>query len=277
MKPISEKSIGLFVLVAIALVVLAIVMLGSFSLFSQKRTFVMYFTDSVNGLNVGAPVKFRGVVIGKVTEVALQVDMKNQTLHLPIIIEIDTSHFIITNKLTANKSRFMAYLIDKGLRARLKSESLITGLLYIELDFHPEMPQSYQGNSTPYFQIPTIPSTSQEMTNAFESAKDALQAVTELAQSKELKNALVSFNNTMNALTNRVDSKDLTKLIISASEAFNQADSTFTHVNAKVDPVMIDLEEVLDKARNALSSFTDLTDYLARHPESIIQGKRGSR
>jgi len=277
MKPISEKALGFFVLVSIALVVLAIAMLGSTSLFSQKRTFVTYFTDSVNGLNIGAPVKFRGVVIGKVSQVALQVDMKNQTLHLPIILEIDTSHFIITNKILTSKHSFMSYLIDKGLRARLKSESFITGVLYIELDFHPELPQVYQENSTHYLQIPTIPSTSQEMTSAFESAQNALKSVAELVQSKELKNALVSFNDTMIALTNRVDSKDLTRLIISASNAFNQADSTFTHVNKKVDPVMIDLEETLDKARNALGSFTDLTDYLAQHPESIIQGKRGSR
>jgi len=277
MKPISEKSIGLFVLISIALVVLAIVMLGSSSFFSQKRTFVMYFTDSVNGLNVGAPVKFRGVEIGKVTQVALEVDMKKQTIHLPILIEIDTSHFIITNKTLTGQQHFMSYLIDKGLRARLKSESLITGLLYIELDFHPDTPQVYNENLTKYLQIPSIPSTSEAMTNAFESAKGALKAVTELIESKELKNALVSFNTTMNALTNRVDSKDLTQLIVSATGAFNKADTTFTQVNMKVDPVMVDAQDVLDKARVALGSFTDLTDYLARHPESLIQGKRGSR
>ena len=277
MKQISEKSIGLFVLVALCLVVLTIVMLGSASLFSQKRTFVMYFTDSVNGLNAGAPVKFRGVEIGKVTQVALQVNMKEQTIHLPIIIEIDTSHFIITDKVMASKNKFIPYLIDKGLRAGLRSESLITGLLYIEMDFHPELPAVYQENSTSYLQIPTIPSTSQEMASAFDSARKALKAVTDLAESKELKNAFISFNKTMNALTNRVESKDVTKLIVSASGAFNQADSTFTRVNMKVDPVTVDLEEVLDNARDALRSFTVLTDYLSRHPESLIQGKRGSR
>lgn len=277
MRPVSEKSIGLFVLISIGLVILAIIMLGSSSLFSLKKSFVMYFTDSVNGLNEGAPVKFRGVVIGKVTQVALQVDMKKQTLHLPIIIEVDASHFIITNKIPTNKLRFMSYLIDQGLRARLKSESLITGLLYIELDFHPETPQVYEANSTPYLQIPTIPSTSQEMANAFESAKNALNAVTELAHSKELKNAFISFNTAMNSISNRVDSHDLTELIRSANSAFHQADSTLSLVNTKVDPVMVDLEEVLDKAVNALVSFSNLTDYLSRHPESIIQGKRGSR
>jgi len=277
MKPISEKSIGLFVLVSIALVVLTIVTLGSSSLFSQKRTFVMYFTDSVNGLNVGAAVKFRGVTIGQVKQVALQVNMKKQTIHLPIIIEIDTSHLIITGKFIASKNTFMKYLINHGLRATLKSESLITGLLYIEMDFHPEIPEVYNENPTEYMQIPTSPSSSQAMASAFESAKIALNAVAELVRSKELKNTLVSFNNTMNSLTNRVDSKDLTKLIIGASNAFNQAGSTMTHVNKQVDPVMIDVKEVLDKARIALGTFTDLTDYLSRHPESIIQGKRGSR
>lgn len=277
MKRISEKSIGLFVLVSIGLVILAIVMLGSSSLFSQKRTFVLYFTDSVNGLNIGAPVKFRGVVVGKVTQVALEVDTQKQTLHLPIIIEIDASHFIITGKFKVSKRKFISYLIDKGLRAGLKSESLITGLLYIEMDFHPDLPQIYQENSTQYLQIPTIPSSSQAMTSAFESAKNALNAVTVLVQSKELKNALVSFNNTMNSFTGRLDSKNLTRLIISANNAFNQTNYTLTHVNKKVDPVMLDLEDVLDKTRNALQSFTDLTDYLSRHPESLIQGKRGSR
>lgn len=277
MKPISEKSIGLFVLIAIALLILAIVMLGSSSFFSQKNTFVMYFTDSVNGLNEGAPVKFRGVIIGKVKQVALQVDMKKQTLYLPIIIEIDASHFIVTKKYTLAKNQFMSYLIDKGLRAGLKSESLITGLLYIEMDFHPEIPKIYQENSTQYLQIPTMPSSSQEMTGAFDSAKNALKAVTELAQSKELKDAIISFDKTMNVLAKRINSKDLSELIISAGDVFNKADYTLTHVNSNVVPVMTDLKEVLDKAGNALRAFTDLTDYLSRHPESIIQGKRSSQ
>lgn len=277
MKRASEKAIGLFVLISFALLILAIVMLGSASFFSQKRAFVMYFTDSVNGLNEGAPVKFRGVKIGQVKHVVLQVDVKKQTLNLPIIIEIDSAHLMLTNKIIPPDAKFMAYLISKGLRASLKSESLITGMLYIEMDFYPDTPEIYQTNDTAYLQIPTIPSSAEAMTNTFDSAKNAFNAVTTLVQSKELNNALIAFTATMNTVANRVDSKDLTNLVNSMNTAFIEANTSFKNINSKVDPLSTDLEDVLDKAKNALRSFTTLTDYLSRHPESLIQGKKGSQ
>jgi paraquat-inducible protein B len=279
MKRVSEKSIGLFVIISIALIAFTIIMLGSISLFSEKKTFVMYFTDSVNGLNKGAQVKFRGVKIGEVKQVSLQVDLNSKEISLPIIIEIDTNNFIVTGdaKAMSGNYKLIKYLISKGLRAKLKSDSLITGILYIELDFHPEATEVYHPNPTHYLQIPSIPSSAEGVTNTVDAAKDTLTALTDFIKSKNLGNALLSFTKTMNAITSRVDSKELSNLVKSANVTFTQAGVAINHVDTRVDPVSVDLQEALIQAKDALRSFTVLSDYLSQHPESIIKGKGGSK
>ena len=88
-KKISPTLIGAFVIGAIALLVIAIIVFGSGRLFKQTREFVLYFETSVNGLRVGAPVKFKGVEVGSVKNIVLQLEKDTQVARIPVIIEID--------------------------------------------------------------------------------------------------------------------------------------------------------------------------------------------
>ena len=142
-KKISPALIGAFVLGAVGLLVIAILVFGSGRLFRQTKEFVLYFDNSVNGLRVGAPVKFKGVEIGSVKDIRLQLE-KNQELNkIPVIIEIDLEKLTsrgATAVVAENRESFQEAIVERGLRGQLLMESLVTGLLYVGLDFFPDTP-----------------------------------------------------------------------------------------------------------------------------------------
>ncbi|MDA8562131.1 MlaD family protein [Gammaproteobacteria bacterium] len=269
MKQGNEKAIGAFVISSILLLIASVMIFGSSSIFSSKRTFVLYFSDSINGLEKGASVKFKGVKIGQVKQITLQVNIKDKAINLPVIIEIDSANLSEVQGTIENNYKFIDYLIKQGLRAQLKSNSLITGQLYIEMNFDPKSPLVYKKNVTKYKQIPTAESSTEAMTNAFQSAQEVMASVNKLVKSKELSKAITSFRRTMDSINNRVDSKQVSKVLDSADKTFSEAQIVLSNL----DPVIRSAQEDLDKLKDALSSFTALTDYLSRHPESIIQGK----
>tara|TARA_R110000868_G_scaffold161043_7_gene390945 strand:+ start:1005 stop:1694 length:690 start_codon:yes stop_codon:yes gene_type:complete len=174
MRQANEKAIGGFVLMAMILTVVAIVYFGTTNLFSIKRKFSLYFSDSINGLEVGASVKFKGVKIGRVEQIVLEVDAKDKTISMPVIIEIDSSNIKIENLKKVPKDSVIISLIKRGLRAKLASQSMVTGQLYIELNMHPEIPAKYKENVTQYAQIPTMPSSSEAITNGLQAGTAAL-------------------------------------------------------------------------------------------------------
>ena len=131
-KKISPTMIGAFVLGALALIVVAVVALGSGRFFRQTREFVLYFDSSVNGLRVGAPVKFKGVEIGAVKDIRLQLEKGAQVNKIPVIIEIDLEKLTsrgATSEVARDLPTFHKAIVEMGLRGQLLMESLVTGLL----------------------------------------------------------------------------------------------------------------------------------------------------
>src|SRR5512135_2268972 len=143
-KQANKAVIGIFVVGAIALVVIAIVVLGSGKFFKKTVKAVCYFEGSVGGLNVGAPVVFRGVRIGSVSEIILKVDPSKLIFTIPVYIEIEPDKFeVVGARPTEMKGQNLKTLIDKGLRASLETQSLVTGQMQVGLDFHPEKPAKF--------------------------------------------------------------------------------------------------------------------------------------
>ena len=144
-KKISPTLIGAFVVGALALIVIAILVFGSGRLFRQTKDFVLYFDNSVNGLRIGAPVKFKGVEIGSVKDIRLQLEQGKLINKIPVIIEIDLEKLTSRGATSADCDRWTAKpfskaIVDRGLRGQLEMESLVTGLLYIALDLFPGTP-----------------------------------------------------------------------------------------------------------------------------------------
>jgi len=155
---VSDKphtvAIGAFVLGAL-LIGITFVIFALGSNFGQTReTVVMVFDGSVKGLNVGAPVALRGVQIGQVTRVELM--LNGDSLDLIMLVEAQVSGENI-KRLGSDTKDVTDALIARGLRAQLKTQSLLTGLLYIQLDFHPDKPPVLAPIDLEYTQIPTIP------------------------------------------------------------------------------------------------------------------------
>ena len=144
-KKISPAMIGAFVLGAVALIVIAILVFGSGRLFRQTREFVLYFEHSVNGLRIGAPVKIKGVEIGSVKDIRLLVGQGTAGDKIPVIIEIDLKKLTrrgatVAAETAVDPEAMQKVIVDRGLRGQLDMESLVTGLLYVALDFFPGSP-----------------------------------------------------------------------------------------------------------------------------------------
>jgi len=206
-KKISPTLIGAFVLGALGLFVAVILILGSGKLFVQSRDFILYFDSSVNGLRVGAPVKFKGVEIGSVKEILLSLNSDMSVQRIPVIVRIDAEKIKKRGGSTAalTDPDVAKALIDQGLRGQLQMESLVTGLLYVGLDFFPDTPahfvQSAQENSR-YLEIPTIPSI-------FEQAQDVVSSIVARLQEIDFKTLLTSLERTSTGINSLVTSPEL--------------------------------------------------------------------
>jgi paraquat-inducible protein B len=131
-KKMSPAMIGAFVLGAVALIVIAIVVFGSGRLFRQTREFVLYFDNSVNGLRIGAPVKVKGVEIGSVKDIRLQLEKGAEVNKIPVIIGIDLKKLTsrgATSAVAVDPEALQKAIVDRGLRGQLEMESVVTGLL----------------------------------------------------------------------------------------------------------------------------------------------------
>lgn len=337
-KPINPLAIGGFTVGALALLVAGLLIFGGEQFFkSDKALFVIFFDSSLNGLEIGAPVKMQGVKIGSVTEIVLQIDPRTGKAVKPVIVEIDRDNFVIMNgqpfakemshkEAIANRDK----LVDAGFRARLETQSLLTGLLYVDLDLHPENPPMYTGfEYHGLTELPAIPTTAEEIRNIAEEMAKKLRAlpldeiVLDLAESlKEIKNLLASddLRKSRVALAKSLEGMELTistlnrglepmlkdtnktihdtnllmrdtramvrdvhhdikpilastdKALSAATAALNRTQDSMAIVGDAIGPESA-FNETLESFKDASRSIKELTDYLERHPESLISGK----
>src|SRR5262249_9671765 len=146
-KRASPTLVGLFIVVGLALALAGVLLFSAGSLFHTQQQYILYFNVTLKGLDPGAPVKFRGVTVGKVQEVLIRHNQARDDFAMPVIVAIDTK--LIQRKSDAHiqfgKDR-LGYLIEQGFRARLDAESLVTGVLYIGMErvLNPSPPTFHQ-------------------------------------------------------------------------------------------------------------------------------------
>src|SRR5690606_4643932 len=145
--------IGSFVIVAFFIVLGAIFWLGGNDLFSKQQKATVFYEDNVSGLSVGAPVTFRGVAIGQVTEIGIQVDSDTLRTTVPVVMKLELSALSLSDD--ADAPAGIARLVQRGLRARLASQSIVTGQKAVELVFVPTEPARLHGKS-PHAEIPAV-------------------------------------------------------------------------------------------------------------------------
>jgi paraquat-inducible protein B len=304
-KNLHPRLIGLFVVIGLIIAFLLVIFTSSGAqFFSRKHYFVLYFNDTMNGLAIGAPVKFRGVTIGSVSDVLVEVKTErvDTSITVPVIIELTASKLKLIGGQERSEEAFVDFLVKKGLRARLNTQSLISGALYIDLSFHPKTPIRLVKGSMNYYQIPTLPSSSGRLSRTLQSGQAVFESLQKLLASGKIEQALDVF---VRALTNgETVMTNIGGQVIpatrSAKEAFDhfnqlfQRDQVeqalghfndamlnskafFKNFNQQLTPATDKFDTAMTSFSDAMYSFNALTNYLSRHPEAVIQGKAPMR
>ncbi len=240
--------------------------------YQNTLKYVMYFNGSVRGLTVGAPVQLRGIPIGKVTDINLELDKKTAEIHIPVTVELEPERIKeINNDNHISDKDIMAQLINKGLRAQLQTGSLLTGQLLVDLDFHPKSKIVLSDNQSVYPEFPTTASSLDQFTH---SANIIMDKVAKLP----LEDLTTEANKTLQSLQGT--SKAATGMLVSAQGTLATADKTMTsahQVLSILEPgstTHYELEQLLQELTQAASSVKQLTDYLEQNPNSLIRGKK---
>ena len=276
----GKAVIGAFVLGALALAVAGVVLFGSGKFFTPQKKYVMYFDGSVKGLSVGAPVVFRGVKVGSVVDIVLQGDMDAMTFRVPVIVEVDLSRFQITNG-EPDSADYHQALINRGLRAQLQTQSLVAGQLMVYFDFYPERPVRLLPDDTGYAQVPTIPSTADELAQKLEElplkqlverANDMVGGLERLVNSTEIQDAPRQLNLTIaearNLLRNisrevELVSADARGTIAAATATIRHADRVLEFKEGAPAELVQSLNRTLEEVRGSLNKFDETLNVVA--------------
>ena len=225
-KPANKKAIGAFVVVGLALAAAAIVVFGSGKFFAKQDSLVAFFKGSVKGLRIGAPVVFRGVTIGEVTDMMILTDGRDHTFEIPVIMKVERDSFraIDTDNEIKDRKRYMQDLVQSGLRAQLQLQSLVTGQLMVNIDFFPGTPVRIVADrrivaDQGLTEIPTIQTPLQKIEQTLETLpikemaeniNESLAAIEKIMTSGQLGDSLEGLNQAtadIRRLVNRVDEK----------------------------------------------------------------------
>lgn len=239
----------------------------------------MRFNQSLRGLAVDAPVEFLGVPFGRVVSVNLDFDEKTQTF--PTIVgavvypaRLGKAH----DKLVAlarargddeQMSQMMGRLVEHGLRAQARTGNLLTGQLYIAMDFLPKAPKvAFDGTAKP-LEIPTAPGDLDKIQQQIADIVGKLQKVPFDSIGKNLDQSLAELNRTLKQVNGSV-LPEVKNTLKGAQQTLGTANSAF----APDAPLQQNLGGTLQELQRAARSLRVLTDYLGDHPDALLRGRR---
>jgi phospholipid/cholesterol/gamma-HCH transport system substrate-binding protein len=277
-KKANPATIGVFICVALILGVGAILLFSSARWFSKTQKCILYFDGSVLGLNPGAPVKFRGVTVGSVREVLIRHNQHERDRAMPVIVELDQSvlneksDFIIN---IADK-QIVKSMIDLGLRGTIEAQSIVTGLLYVELEIRPfPAPAVFHQVREEYLEIPTQQTKIQLLIENIADIdfKQLMTQMSSLAGNLQTNLGALNLKDVNDGLTNLlvklnqlVSSEDLTN-------ALKALHTTLDKFSARIDPLadqanglLVDARKAIGDARHAIA---DARDSLTRLNDTL--------
>ena len=271
---VSPAVVGLFVLGALALGVIALLSFGGLSLFSRPQRFMVYFDESVHGLDLGSPVKLRGVRVGRVVDLEIHYDDTANRSVVAVTCELNRN--VITDAkgadLRVTGPQDVQMMVDHGLRAQLGVLGLATGLLFVELDFaDPQLyPVTAQADIPKYVVIPSMPSAISEYQASISEILNDLRKVDFAGISKDLKTVLASTNKKINDLdlktlgdkmgraadtvTAFIESPEAKQTMVNLNAALVAARSAMERIDGQVGPLSDDIKQTLAAAQAALKT-----------------------
>ena len=283
-KQANKTVVGGFVVGAVALVVAGILIFGSGKFLAEKETYVMYFKGSVSGLNVGSAVVFRGVKIGSVTNIALYADPADLSIRIPVFIGVKPDKFKIVRGEAQRHGpkKILELLIKRGLRAQLQMQSMVTGQLMVELDYHPDKPVKLIGADPEHMEIPTIQSSLEGLVKQIEKAPieeilnkvlSAVEGIENIVNSKEVKESLVTLDQTlkdMHKLVLNIDSR-IEPLASGIDETVGNFGKLAHNIDGKVGPLVSSIDETVGDIKKLAQVIDDKIDPLVSSIENTVK------
>ena len=247
-KQVSKTAIGGFVLVAIALLIAGVMYFGSGQVFKKTNKYVLFFEGSVKGLNVGSSVVWSGVKVGTVESIVIKANLKTLTTRIPVIIEVEQDKFVYDEETKEDLKTRIKRAIEKGMRAQLTIESMVTGQLMIDMDFHPGTPAKFVGGMKEYQEIPTIQSAlgklgktleKLNLEQLFQEILGAVGGINDLVTSPDVSGALHDLRLAMGNLNKLLEDVDaqVEPLVTNVNETVGSFGKLAKDVNKAVDPV----------------------------------------
>ncbi len=254
--------------------------------YKDTLRYVMYFNGSVRGLTEGAPVQVRGITIGIVRSINLEVDDQSSAIRIPVVVDISLDRIKEMSKDIVNDDQaLIAALVNKGLRAQLQTGSLITGQLLIDLDFYPDSKPREIIKTGKYPEFPTIASSLEQFSNSAKVIMNKLSKLPLYELTTELNKTLQSLQKTSIAATQMLNASKTTlntadKTISTAAKTLTTADQALVAAQQTLNTFkpgsdsQYQLQQMLQELTQAASSIRQMADILEQQPEALIRGKQ---
>jgi paraquat-inducible protein B len=238
-------------------------------------TTVLYFDQSLRGLSQGASVDFRGIVLGEVRSVGVEFDPVKKSFRMPVTVDMYPARLGRAFQKTVDEdqrnsagSQVLERMVARGLRGQLRTGNLLTGQLYVALDFFPNAAPVKLDLSKETVELPTVPNSLDELQTQLASIARKLDKVPFDEIGVNLRDTLKSANVLLKQLDAQVV-PEMKDTLGAARKTFATADQ----ILQKDSPVQSDLREALQQLTQTMQSLNALSDYLERHPESLLRGK----
>jgi len=271
----------------------------------HKERYLLVFSGSVRGLSVGAPVSLRGIRIGQVVDIGLKFDAEALDFFIPVLVEIEPERIGFRKsraEVLKEDPNVLSELVQQGLRAQLKTGNLLTGALYVELDFHPDAPPAKLAERDGYQEVPTLPTPLEAVTGKVSALLDKVNALPieaigdDVAATVAETRALVSSEalhaairelaavltqaRGVTAQLNSDLAPALDAVLANLGATLDEASGTLANANTLIGPdapLSVEAVRTMREVSAAARSLRVMADYLERHPEALIQGKGGGR
>lgn len=273
---ISPTLLGVFVLCALVIAGAAILVFGSGSLFRDNIEYVLFFSGSVKGLQEGAPVTFRGVKVGTVSDIRITLNNTTDEIRIPVYVRLEPGRITTSGDGAEDVTmrKYVDKLVQSGLRAQLQLQSLVTGQLMVHLDFYPDREAVYANVGGGIPELPTIPSNFEELSRSFEQLPvqeildrilATLEGIERFVNSDDLREATHALSlsiQEMQVLVKRLNA-NLDPLVERVGTTSVALRDLIIHVNDQVEPVVQTLQKTGKQSQQLLETATARIDELA--------------
>jgi len=266
--------------------------------YTERHYVVAYFDEAVRGLKKHAPVEFSGIKVGEVVNIRLEFDQTNLQFRVPVLLAIEPDRIDVKGHMNGDGEAMFAKLIARGLRAQLRTGSLLTGQMFVNLSMDPEASPTNVAHNGPFPVIPTVPGSTEEIAASLARFAGELEKVPvaqigrDLSQSLKNINTLVGSEDLTEAIRGLRRSLDqisrftaglnqdtvpkIDQALVQLNRTLTEAERAMTaaeHLASGSGPVTYELQTLMKQLAKAAQAISVLADYLQRHPEALVFGK----